>query len=86
MMKIKFYNNDFDVPDLLVEKFIKEYDSLPGSGMHEEINMLRDSIGSVCDIIAKEPELLHEREFMTDFMKALAMKKAMETHGIFYDA
>jgi len=86
MMKVKFYNNYFDVPDLLIQKFVKEYDMLSGSGKYEEINMLRDSIGSVCDIIAKEPELLHEQEFMTDFVRALAMKKAMETHGIFYDA
>lgn len=86
MMKVKFYKDYFDVPDLLVEKFIKEYDGLPGSGKHEEINMLRDSIGSVCETIAGDPELLREPEFLSDFVQALAMKKALETHGIFYDA
>lgn len=86
MMKVKFHNDYFDVPDLLVEKFIKDYDCLPGSGKYEEINMLRDSIGTVCDVIAEDPELLREPDFLSDFIQAMAMKKALETHGIFYDA
>ena len=85
-MKLQFYDAEFDVPDLMIDKFIKDFEGLPGSGRNEEVNMLRDSIDTVFDIVAREPEILEEQEFLSDFIRALAMKKAMEKHGIFYDA
>lgn len=85
-MKVKFYNAEFDVPDLMIEKFVKDFDGLPGRGFNDEVNMLRDSIGSIFDVVAEDPEILHEPEYLSDFIKAMAMKKAMERHGIFYDA
>jgi hypothetical protein len=85
-MKVKFYGAEFDIPDLMIEKFIKDFDGLPGRGLHDEINMLRDSIGSIFDVVAEDPEILHEPEYLSDFIQAMAMKKAMEKHGIFYDA
>ncbi len=85
-MKVICYNSEFDIPDLLIEKFIKDFDGLPGSGKHEEINMLRDSIENVVETVAEDPDILYEPEFLSDFIQALAMKKALEKHGIFYDA
>lgn len=86
MMKLEFYNAEFDVPDLLIDKFIKDFEGLPGSGRNMEVNMLRDTIDSVLELVAQDPEMLEEQEFLSDFIRALAMKKAMEKHGIFYDA
>ena len=85
-MKMEFYNAEFDVPDLLIDKFTKDFDGLPGSGRNQEVNMLRDTIDSVLEVVAQDPDILHEQEFLSDFIRALAMKKAMEKHGIFYDA
>lgn len=85
-MKMEFYDAEFDVPDLLIDKFMKDFEGLPGSGRNQEINMLRDSIDSVLDIVVQDPEILHEQEYLSDFIRALAMKKALEKHGIFYDA
>lgn len=85
-MKVTCYDSEFEIPDLLIEKFIKDFDGLPGSGKHDEINMLRDSIENVVDTIAEDPEMLHEPDYLSDFIQALAMKKALEKHGIFYDA
>lgn len=85
-MKVICYNSEFDIPDLLIEKFIKDFDGLPGSGKHEEINMLRDSIENVVETVAEDPDILYEPDFLSDFIQALAMKKALEKHGIFYDA
>lgn len=83
---MEFYDAEFDVPDLLIDKFMKDFEGLPGSGRNQEINMLRDSIDSVLDIVVQDPEILHEQEYLSDFIRALAMKKALEKHGIFYDA
>lgn len=83
---MEFYDAEFDVPDLLIDKFMKDFEGLPGSGRNQEINMLRDSIDSVLDVVVQDPEILHEQEYLSDFIRALAMKKALEKHGIFYDA
>jgi|TARA_R110000868_G_scaffold129813_2_gene339011 hypothetical protein len=85
-MKVKFYSAEFDIPELMIDKFIKDFDTLAGSGKREEIGILRDSIGSIFEVVAEDPEILHEPEYLSDFIQAMAMKKAMETHGIFYDA
>lgn len=85
-MEIEFYKAKFNVPDLMIDKFVKDFEGLPGSGRNIEVNMLRDSIDSVLDLVTHDPEILHEPEYLDDFIRALAMKKAMETHGIFYDA
>ncbi len=85
-MKVKFYGAEFDIPDLMIDKFIKDFDGLPGRGFRQEVNMLRDSIGNIFDVVAEDPEILHKPEYLSDFIQAMAMKKAMERHGIFYDA
>lgn len=85
-MRVKCYGAEFEIPDLLIEKFIKDFDGLPGSGKHLEVNMLRDSVGEVLDLVAQDPDMLHEPEYLRDFIQALAIKKALEKHGIYYDA
>lgn len=85
-MKVEYCGSEFDVPELLINKFIKDFDSLPGSGDRESICMLRGSINEVFDIVAEDPEILHEKEYLEDFIQALAMRQALDAHGILYDA
>jgi len=85
-MMVECYNSKFEIPDLLIEKFVTDFNVLPGSGYREGVCQLRESIGEVFDIICEDPELLHEKEYLEDFIRALAMKKALETHGIMYDS
>jgi hypothetical protein len=85
-MKVECYGSEFDVPDLLVDKFLKDFSVLPGSGHYEGIHQIRDAIGEILDIVAEEPEILHEPEYHTDFIRALAMKQAMGTLGILLDS
>ena len=83
---VQYYESEFDIPDILIDKFAKDFDGLPGSGQYESKMQLRDSISDILEVIAEEPELLHEQEYLSDFIQALAMKKALERHGIMYDA
>ena len=83
---VEYFGTEFDIPDLLIEKFEKEFEALPGSGYREGVYQLRETIDEILDIVAEEPEILHEREYLSDFLRALAMRKALEKHGILYDA
>jgi hypothetical protein len=85
-MKVECYGVEIEIPDLLIDKFVKDFDSLPGSGARESVCQLRESIGEILDVVAEEPELIEEKEYMQDFIQALAMREAMSELGILYDA
>jgi hypothetical protein len=85
-MMVKCYGSEFEVPDLLVDKFVKDFDTLPGSGYREGVYQIRESINEILDIVVEEPEILHEPEYLTDFIRALAMRQAMEKLGILLDS
>ena len=85
-MMVEYFGSEFDIPDLLINKFAKDFDSLPGSGYREGVQQLRDCIDEILDVVAEEPEILEEAEYMTDFLRALAMRQAMNNLGILYDA
>ena len=85
-MKVEYYGSEIEIPDLLIEKFLKDFDSLPGSGARESVCQLRDSIDEILDIVAEEPEVLHEKEYLHDFIQAMAMREAMHELGILYDS
>ena len=85
-MLVQCYDSEIEIPDVLIDKFVKDFDGLPGSGRFDLLSNLRDSINEVLDIVSEEPGIIEEPEYMADFIRALAMKKALEKHGIFYDA
>lgn len=85
-MKVACYGSEFEVPDLLIDKYIKDFDGLPGSGQRESIMQLRMAIDDILDYIAEEPEMLEEANIRADFVKALAMQEAMGELGILLDS
>lgn len=85
-MMVQCFDSEFEIPDLLIDKYVKDFDCLPGSGQHDCVQDIRESIWEMLDIVSEEPELLHEKDCLTDFINSLAMKKALEKHGIYYDA
>lgn len=85
-MKVEYYGAEFEIPDLVIDKFTKDFNCLPGSGARESVCQLRDSIDEILDIVADEPEVLHEKEYLQDFIQAMAMRQAMSKLGILHDA
>ena len=85
-MMVACYGSEFEIPDVLIEKFLKDFDGLPGSGQRESIMQLRMAIDDILDVVAEEPEILHEPAYLTDFVRALAMQQAMGELGILYDS
>lgn len=85
-MIIEYFDSKFDIPDILIDKYAKDFDGLPGGRYREGVDQIRASIDEILDLIAEEPELLHETEYLSDFVSAQAMKQAMSKLGILYDA
>ena len=85
-MLVECFGEELDIPDLLIDQFIKDFDGLPGGKHREGVLQIRESIGEIIDIVADEPELLYEKEYMDDFIRALAMKQALGELGILYDS
>ena len=85
-MQVACYGSEFEIPDVLISKFIKDFEGLPGSGNRESVMQLRMSIDEILDYIAEEPDMLHEFTIRSDFVKALAMQEAMAELGILYDS
>jgi hypothetical protein len=85
-MLVECFNSEFEIPDLLINKFVKQFEGLAGSGNYESVLELRNGVSEVIDYIAEDPEALHEKMYLSDFIKALAIQKALAVHGILYDA
>jgi hypothetical protein len=85
-MMVECFGSELEVPDILIDKYIKDFDGLPGSGQRESVCQLRMSIDDIIDMVSEEPEILHEKEYLSDFISALAMKQALGELGILYDA
>jgi hypothetical protein len=85
-MMVEHYGSKFEVPDLLIDKYLRDFDSLPGSGYREGICQIRESIDEVLEIVEEEPDILEEPEYLLDFIRALAMKQALGKLGILYDS
>jgi hypothetical protein len=85
-MLVQCYGSEFDIPEFLIDKFVKDFEGLPGSGQRESVMQLRNAIDDILDIVSEEPEILHEKEYLSDFVRALAMQEAMAELGILHDS
>lgn len=85
-MKVMCYDTEFDIPDFVIEKFIDDFKGLPGSGNREPVLQLRASTEDILDLVAEEPEILEEAEYLADFIRAVAVQEALRHHGLLYDA
>ena len=85
-MNVECLGAKIEVPDYLVQTYIKDFETLPGSGQRNAVLDLRRSMYEVIDYIFEDPEALHDFEYRSDFINALAMQKALEIHGILHDS
>jgi hypothetical protein len=85
-MMVQCYDSQFEIPDFVIDKFIKDFDGLPGSGDRESVLQLRDSVEEVIEAVAEDPEMLYDRGCVADFIQAIAMREALQYHGILHDA
>ena len=70
----------------LLEKYSKDFAGLPGKCMRESVLDLRGTVAEVLDYVAEDPEALHDKLVLSDFINALAMKQALSQHGLYLDS
>ena len=85
-MMVQCYDSQFEIPDFVIDKFIKDFDGLPGSGDRESVLQLRDSVEEVIEAVAEDPKMLYDKSCVADFIQAIAMREALQYHGILHDA
>lgn len=85
-MIVPCFDLTFDVPDVVINKFIKDFDGLAGNGHRYGILNLRAEIWKVLDVVENNMTLLGDSDFVPNFLKALAMKQALTYHGVWFDA
>lgn len=83
---VEYCGSKFDISDHLINKYIKDFDGLAGGGHRASVVELRESTEEVLEYVAEEPEVLHEKEILNDFIRALAIRQALKYHGVLYDA
>lgn len=85
-MNVECYGSQIEVPDFLIEKYSKDFAGLPGKSMRESVLDLRETVTEVLDYVAEDPEALHDKLVLSDFINALAMKQALSQHGLYLDS
>jgi hypothetical protein len=85
-MKIECLGHTFEVPEHLIKSYTKDFETLPGSGQRDAVLHLRNSVYEVFDYLAEDPEIIDEPEYRSDFIKAWAVYKALEVHGLLLDS
>jgi hypothetical protein len=85
-MKIECLGKTFEIPEHLIKSYTKDFETLPGSGQRAEVLYLRNSIYEIFDYLAEDPEVIEDPEYRSDFIKAWAVYKALETHGLLHDS
>jgi hypothetical protein len=86
MIKVYVNGTELEIPDLLVDKYVDEFEGLPGGKNYESVCVLRDLIENIIDMVYDDPDIIKEPEYQDDFIRAIAMQEAMKQHGIYYDA
>jgi hypothetical protein len=85
-MNVECYGEEIEVPDILIEKYFKDFNGLPGKSMRESVMGLRNTIWDVIDYVSEDPQALEDKTIMSDFVNALAMKQALTQHGLYLDS
>jgi len=85
-MEIDCHGITFDVPEILIEKYASDFEGLVGGDHRESVMQLRDSSAEIINLIAENPDLLHNVYNQADFIKSLAIRTALSKHGILFDA
>jgi hypothetical protein len=74
------------VPQLMVDQYLKDFEKLPGSENRDQVIQLRKNIMGVTQCVWENPELMLNPDYVSDLQRVLAMREALRTLGIFYDA
>lgn len=85
-MKVVCYDVEFDIPDFVIDNYIDQFKGIAGKGDRTPILELRNLTEDTLDMVAEDPDILHEKAYLADFVNAIAIREALKYHGVLYDA
>jgi hypothetical protein len=84
-MLVKCNERVYSIPDSLIAKYTKEFEPLTNSGLRDDINLLRDSVYQILLMVSMDPTMLEEKEYLNDFINALAIKQGLKNNKVLHD-
>lgn len=85
-MKVLYNEEEFEIPDFVVENYIQQFEGLAGRGDRTPILELRTLTEDTIDMVCEDPDILYEAEYLAEFVNAIAIREALRYHGVLYDA
>jgi len=85
-MIVEYYNETFNVPDNIIDEYVKGYTELKNIELKEELDILRNCVYQLLILVEKAPRILNKESIRDDFLNTLAMKEALFRLNLLHDA
>lgn len=85
-MRVQAFGKSFEIPETMINSFMVELHEVTQPGNRDALEHVREITGLVLETLADDPELMRDKEYEDDFIKAHAMRQALANYGILFDA
>ena len=85
-MQVEAFGRFFEIPETMIREFMNEFNGIAQPGNREDLEEIRDTTTIVLLMMHEEPDLLEDKEYEHDFIKAHAMRQALHNYGVLFDA
>lgn len=85
-MRVQAFGKSFEIPETMIDSFMVELHEVTQPGNRDSLEHVREITGLVLDTLTDDPELMRDKEYEDDFIKAHAMRQALANYGILFDA
>lgn len=85
-MMMEYFGRDIDVPDYKIDDYTEKFSVLTEGKMQTEIEVLRESIFNIIELMEMAPDLLEESRYYNEFVNTLAMKEALFNNKVLHNA
>ena len=85
-MRVTEFGRELTIPETMISQLMFELKPVTEPGQRESLEELREMTGIVLQTLRNEPELMDQKEYEDDYIKAIAMREALARFGILYDA
>lgn len=85
-MRVKEFGKEYTIPETMINEFMGEFRMVKELNDRESLEEIREMTGLVLETLLADPELMEDKEYEQDYIKAIAMREALARFGILYDA
>lgn len=85
-MRVKAFGKSYEIPEYLIDNFMVELHEVTQPGHRADLEHVREMTGMVLETLEDDPNLMEDKEYEDDFIKAHAMRQALAKYGVLFDA